>query len=163
MIYKVKSLITAAQELEVNVIGHQANCFCLMGSGIAPLIAAAFPDAEKADNETFAGNRNKLGDFTVGEHLVVGALEEEYIQIYNLYGQYGYGREKVDTNYIALRHAIRRMAQNLDPHYARIGLPKLGCGLGGGDWAIVSEIIEDELDNFDVTIYVLDESEIPTS
>jgi len=45
----------------------------------------------------------------------------------------------------------------------KVGLPKIGAGLGGGDWSIISKIIEEELGEFDVTIYVLDEKEIPSA
>jgi O-acetyl-ADP-ribose deacetylase (regulator of RNase III) len=34
----------------------------------------------------------------------------------------------------------------------KIGLPKIGCGLAGGDWNIVRQIIERELIDMDVTI-----------
>ena len=34
----------------------------------------------------------------------------------------------------------------------RIGLPMIGAGLAGGDWSRISEIIEDELGDEDVTI-----------
>ena len=33
-----------------------------------------------------------------------------------------------------------------------IGLPKIGCGLAGGSWSIVSKIIRDELWECNVTI-----------
>ena len=36
--YKVGDLIEAAKSGEINVFGHGCNCFCTMGSGIAPLI-----------------------------------------------------------------------------------------------------------------------------
>jgi hypothetical protein len=34
----------------------------------------------------------------------------------------------------------------------RIGLPKIGAGLAGGDWKLISGIIEEELNGEDVTI-----------
>jgi hypothetical protein len=37
----------------------------------------------------------------------------------------------------------------------KIGFPKIGCGLAGGDWKVVSQIIETIFDGFDVTIYEL--------
>ena len=33
----------------------------------------------------------------------------------------------------------------------RIGLPKIGAGSAGGDWAKISQILEQELDGEDVT------------
>ena len=37
----------------------------------------------------------------------------------------------------------------------KIGMPKIGAGLGGGDWNIIKEIIEEELNGIDVTIVSL--------
>lgn len=35
----------------------------------------------------------------------------------------------------------------------KIGLPKIGAGLGGGDWAVIEEIINNVFDGYDVTVY----------
>ncbi len=156
--YKVGNLITAAKEGEVDVIAHQANCQNVMGSGIAPQIKKHFPEAWEADCSLseFLSPENKLGSYSVG-------LSGELL-IFNLYGQFGYGRSGVDTDYDALEKAMQRMSTLLIMHESgKIGLPKLGAGLGGGDWSIIEEIIEDTLisEGYDVTVYVLNEKEIP--
>ena len=150
--YKVRSLIEAFKDGEVNVIAHQANCFNKMGSGIAPQIAKAFPKAKEADDNTVKGDHRKLGSVSRAN------VSEGYI--YNLYGQYYPGK---NTDYAALRQALRHMASQLYllKGSAKIGLPKIGCGIGGGDWEIVSDIIKEELSGFEVIIYVLHEYEIP--
>ena len=53
--------------------------------------------------------------------------------------------------------ALRECMQVIKKDYAgkRIGLPKIGAGLGGGDWAIISAIIEEELAGEDVTVVLL--------
>lgn len=154
--YKVGCLIEAATTGEVNVIAHQCNCFNTMGSGIAPLIAKAFPLAEKADNQTEKGSIGKLGGFSY-------AYDPTYdVNVYNLYGQYGYSRTGQDTDYYALRKALVRMREDLMvPVGYKIGFPKLGAGLGGGNWGTISSLIEDIFNGYDVTIYVLNDKEIP--
>lgn len=156
--YKVKDLIQAVRDNEVEIIAHQCNCFNNMGAGIAPLIAEAFPSVRRADKNTIKGDKGKLGHFTLAD--AGNSL------CFNLYGQYGYGRQEVDTDYGALKSALKGMSLMLagvddEDGTIKIGLPKIGAGLGGGDWRIISQIIEEELQDFDVTIYVLDESEIP--
>ncbi len=37
----------------------------------------------------------------------------------------------------------------------RLGLSKIGAGLAGGDWEIISQIIDEELAGEDVTLVVL--------
>lgn len=159
--YKVGCLIEAAKEGNVDIIMHQCNCFNAMGAGIAPLIANAFPEAEDADNLTAAGDIEKFGSYSTG------SSEEYFIDIVNLYGQFRTSWNGVATDYPALRSAIKHYRQSDDLRQwscgVKIGLPKIGAGLGGGDWDIISQIIEEELVayDYDVTIYVLNESEIP--
>lgn len=161
--YKVGDLIKAAVDGEVNVIAHCANCFNTMKSGIAPQIVKMFPEAGEVDNGTVKGDKGKLGSAT--------ACYDEFhkVLVVNLYGQYNYGREKgkVYVDYDALRKSFGAMRSYI--HYVnpdtghKIGLPRLAAGLSGGDWNIIQQIIKDELTayNYDVTIYVLDENEIP--
>ena len=152
MNYKLGDLIVAAKAGEVDVIIHQCNCFVNMGNGIAPLIKQSFPEAWAADCATIQGDTSKLGTFSYGEHS--GLI------VCNAYGQYGYWRDPanpVNTNYDALTKSLSVIADFLletKPN-CKIGLPKIGCGLGGGDWSIVSEIIEETLGKFDVTVYEL--------
>lgn len=155
MKYKLKSIVDAVHDKEVDAIAHQANCHCTMKSGIAPVLAKAFPPMWDVDQLTVYGDARKMGSCTY-EYIAEGILG------FNLYGQYGYSRFKQDTEYANVRKALRQMAGVCDWAGVRyIGLPKIGCGLGGGDWEIVSAIIEEELEEFDVTIYVIDEKEIP--
>ena len=64
MRYRDGNLITLAKEGHFNIITHGCNCFCTMGSGIAPQIAEAFPEAYDADQKTVKGDIRKLGGFS---------------------------------------------------------------------------------------------------
>ena len=61
------NLITLAQSSRYTEIAQGCNCWNLMGAGIAPQIAKAFPEAEKEDNTTVRGDKNKLGTFTFAD------------------------------------------------------------------------------------------------
>lgn len=156
--YKVGDLIKAAQNGEVNVIAHGCNCYCTMGSGIAPLIKKAFPEAYAADLRTKKGDLDKKGTLSWGQ--------SGEVTVANLYSQGGYwGRNKGirDLDYGALDDALvlfADLAKNIRGNDTRIGLPKIGAGLAGGDWAVIEPMIEKHLGHFDTTIYVLKESEI---
>lgn len=150
--YKRGCLIEAAKAGEVDVIAHQVNCFNTMKSGIAPLIVAYCPEVGEVDQKTVGGDIAKLGTASFG-------FADDTVMVWNLYGQYRYGREAgvVYTNYPALEQALTHMARWLCWRSGdnSIGLPKLGCGLAGGDWAIVEQIIKDTLVAYGhhVTIY----------
>jgi O-acetyl-ADP-ribose deacetylase (regulator of RNase III) len=51
----------------------------------------------------------------------------------------------------------RRMAEFAYEHNASIHMPRIGCGLAGGDWREIEPVIQDELAgrNHDVTVYDL--------
>lgn len=155
--YRVGNLCDALIQGEVDAIGHQANCFNTMNSGVAKEIRARFPQAYEADCETMKGDRGKLGDCTVA--VAASGL------IYNLYGQYNYGYDsKGYTDYSALQSALFEMREDLltGSGFKVVGFPKIGAGLGGGDWGKISEIIDDVFDGyFEVVIYVLREEDVP--
>jgi O-acetyl-ADP-ribose deacetylase (regulator of RNase III) len=156
--YKVGDLVDALKSGEVSSIGHQANCFCTMNSGVAKAIRLAFPDAYEADCETTKGDKTKLGELSVGLHK---RADDTVGLIYNLYGQYNYGYDaKGYTNYKALRGALLNMRSDLDfalgkEDWKKVGFPKIGAGLGGGDWDTIASIIEDTFEGYDVTVYTL--------
>lgn len=167
LVYKVGDLISAAANNEVQVIAHGCNCLCTMGSGIAPLIKSAFPYAYEADCETRKGDKLKLGSFTVGDPEQYGYSSGPLV--FNLYSQYNYTGRKYnqrDLDYNALYDALDLMAFELQCYDLgedlKIGLPLIGCGLAGGDWSIVSRMIESTLlkSGFNVTIYTLKDIEL---
>lgn len=154
--YKVGDLLKGFKDGDVNVIAHGCNTYCTMGNGIAPQIKKAFPQAYEADLKTGKGDRNKLGKFTY-------ALVEQG-HVFNLYSQHGFwGRNKGlrDLDYNALYDAMVEMKLFLEYHTERpvggyrIGLPKIGAGLAGGDWNVIEAMIKSVFFDCDVTVYLL--------
>ena len=136
-------LVRDAEQFEL--IGHCCNCQNTMGSGIAPLIKAKFPEAYEVDCATTKGDKLKLGSIS---HTV-----DNTPIVVNIYGQYGYwGRKegKMDLDYDALRSGFKLIKQNFSGK--RMGFPMLGSGLAGGDWNVIENIIIEELEGEDVTI-----------
>lgn len=132
-------LLKLADEGRFDVIAHGANCFCVMGSGIAPQIKAKYPEAYAVDCETRAGDLTKLGTIT-------HTREQTTPYIVNIYSQYdtkGRKEGKMDLDYDALRSGVRAMKEKFSGK--RFGLPKIGSGLAGGSWEIIEKIIEEEM------------------
>lgn len=141
-------LIKKAKEGEFNLIVHGCNCFCTMGAGIAKSIKREFPVAFYADLATPKGSREKLG--TCSFATVAGRGTS--LIVVNAYTQFDYLGGRVKVNYDAVRLCMRWVRRNFGDK--RIGLPKIGAGLAGGDWEIISKIIEEELSGVDVTLVV---------
>lgn len=135
-------LIQLANQGLFDVIGHGCNCFHSFGAGIAKSIKEAFPESHLADQRSRYGDKNKLGTYT---HVDYGNLI-----VLNLYTQFKYTSTQVDVDYAAVRNCMKLIKQRYPGR--KIGLPMIGAGLAGGDWNIISKIIEDELGDEDVTI-----------
>ena len=126
------------------IIAHQVNCQLKMGSGIAMAVRTKYPRAYIQYRDMFKnvppGNR-------LGRAHVVEVIKDN-LYIANLFGQFNFlPRGSCHTDYNALTVAIRQLRQWRDnikgvhfPVYFPYGI---GCGLAGGDWNIVSGIIED--------------------
>lgn len=138
------NLVNQAEQFDV--IAHGCNCFCTMGKGIAKDIKKKFPEAFKIDSSTIKGDKKKLGTITL--------TKTTNPIVANCYTQYRYGNDgRLYCDYVALRSCMKKIKEEFSGK--KIGLPKIGCSLAGGDWKIVSKIINEELGDEDVTIVML--------
>lgn len=144
-------LLKLAKDGKFDVIAHGCNCFCAMGAGIAKAIKAIFPEAYQADCATVKGAKEKLGTCSFAALQVVGGRP---CDIVNAYTQYKWKVKGVKVDYDAVRKCMSWIKQRYTGK--RIGLPKIGAGLAGGDWNVIQKIIEEELAGEDVTIVVLE-------
>jgi O-acetyl-ADP-ribose deacetylase (regulator of RNase III) len=146
------NLITMALNGEFDLIGHGANCFCRMGSGIAKEIAERIPDAVAADNKTIESDIRKLGNFTMGQ---IDLEHPEKGIILNIYTQYNYGTDKINVDYEAITLALRKINHVFKGKH--IGLPLIGAGKARGKWSIIKKIIYAELVDMQVSIVHFEE------
>jgi O-acetyl-ADP-ribose deacetylase (regulator of RNase III) len=139
-------LIQFAMTGRFDVIIHGCNCFCSMGAGIAKLIRDNFPEAYQADLKTQMGNKKKLGTYSQARIKNNGNI----FTIVNGYTQYDFSGHGVLVNY----GAIRKLFAGIKNDFAnqRIGYPKIGAGLAKGDWGVIANIINEELQEEDHTL-----------
>ncbi len=129
-----------------DVIVHGCNCQCTMQRGIAKTIRKFLPEAYAADQQTIAGQREKLGTISVAEIV----RDEVRFTVVNAYTQWHWRGKGVKADYDAIRSAMRLInAQYAGLH---VGYPLIGAGLAGGDWTVISKIIKEELTNVDHTL-----------
>ena len=139
-------LIALAQAGHFDAIVHGCNCMATMGAGIAKGIKQVFPDAYAADLATAKGDRDKLGTCSVAVCEVEGGT----CDVINAYTQFDYRGRGVLVDYEAVRGAMRAVKQRFGGR--RIGYPRIGAGLAGGDWPRLADIIEEELAGEDHTL-----------
>jgi O-acetyl-ADP-ribose deacetylase (regulator of RNase III) len=139
-------LIKLALEGKFDVIVHGCNCFCTMGAGIAGAIKSEFPEAYDADCKTEKGSKDKLGTYSQATIEKNG----NKITVINAYTQHDYKGRGIKADYDAIRSVFKKIKLNFSGQ--RIGYPKIGAGLAGGDWEQISKIIDEALINEDHTL-----------
>lgn len=139
-------LITLARSGRFDLVIHGCNCMVVMGAGVAKGIKAAFPAAFAADAKTKPGDRSKLGTCTSAR--VTTAAGD--LVVVNAYTQYDWRGVGVKVDYDALARCLRWVKDTFPGR--RIGIPRIGAGLAGGDWNRIVAIIEQELAGEDVTV-----------
>jgi O-acetyl-ADP-ribose deacetylase (regulator of RNase III) len=124
-----------------SVLFHQVNCQGVMGSGLALEIKKRFPKHYQDYKEhcTFGS--------CLGENVVTYIAGTNKVVV-GVFGQEDYGKGERHTNYSALiigiSNEIQRMRYTVSYTKRVYILPKyIGCGLGGGDWAIVEQLLLD--------------------
>lgn len=127
------------------IIVHQVNAQGVMGSGVAKAIKDKWPEVYKEYRLQYIEGRLNLGSM----HLVpIHYKPPRGLKVCNLVGQEFYGTNKQHTDYYALRLGLRQLREYMDQHYmlsSDIHHPLIGCGLGGGNWYTVKQIIEEEI------------------
>ena len=119
-------------DIEQGIVVHQVNCKYIMGAGLTAQICKKYP-RHYAD---YMSRIPHLGG------LVITQINSQ-LYVIGIYGQDGYGRDRQYTDYAALQRglcAVQTFSENHDlPVYLPYGI---GCGLAGGKWSVVEEIIE---------------------
>ena len=131
-------LLEMAESGTFDVIVHGCNCQHTMGAGIAKQIKSRFPQAFEADLKTLKGAA-KLGTIST----VQVKIERRSLVIVNGYTQVHWRGSGVKVSYEAVRSVMRQVKKDFSG--LRIGYPKIGAGLAGGDWERIEEIIDAEL------------------
>ena len=130
-----------------DIVLHQVNCKGVMGSGLALQIRKMFPDAyESYKSYCKENDYNCLGDV----FLTRVKLHDISFTIGNCFGQESFGTRKVQTDYKALEQCFKEIKLISHANHRILITYYIGCGLGGGDWRIVSKMIEDILGDCNV-------------
>lgn len=165
MITNIKYKVGNILDTEHKYIIHGCNCFHNMGAGVAAALAKKWPEVAEVD-KMFSGPKGddkKLGDFT---HTFVSNGKI----VFNAYTQWDTGTDIRRLNYEALVKSLEKICEyilwlnhfNLITEKIVISVPKIGCGLAGGNWSIVSAILDAVGKQYNIIfeVYVLDEKEI---
>lgn len=131
-----------------DAILHQVNCMGVMGSGVAKQVRKKYPLVYES-YKSYCDERGAEGVFNTIQICPIGAGRH----IVNLFAQLRFGYDgKCYTEYDVLRNCLKMVNE----YFAgkSVAIPYLmGCHRGGGDWGVVSKMIEATLVDCDVTLY----------
>lgn len=143
---------TAPPESGPRVIAHVCNDVGRWNKGFVLAVSQRWPKARSAYFRWF-----REAEFALGELQVVPV--EPKVWVANMVGQHGLRRrgEPQPLRYPALRKCLRALRVEAEKLHATVHMPRLGCGLGGGEWSRVEAMIEEELAPYvDVFVYDLE-------
>lgn len=153
-------------DIQEGIIVHGCNCQGVMGSGIARQIKDKWPTVYIGYKYEFDKTGLMLGDIQVfssnlgidnfnlpiweysklpSKLIIVNAMTQKY---------YGSG---LQVNYDAISACFYRIKILADTVDLPIYFPKIGAGLGGGDWSIISQRIDQALQEREGTVVILPE------
>lgn len=113
----------------INIFAHGANCWSTMGAGIALHIAHNFPALREADANDPRGPEQRLGGMSYAFDHSKGVWGA------NLYTQFYPGPNarmpSVISSVQMLFEQVHEIVEATDDETVYVGLPAIGCGIGG--------------------------------
>lgn len=148
-----------------DLIAHQVNCMGVFNKGLAKSIRELYPEVyceyKKLINKYYY-NYNISTERLLGECQIIKVNNNEYIKyVANLFGQLHYKKSQYSnknfTEYDYLYEAMKKLKFRCINNMKSIAFPKnIGCGLAGGDWNIVYDIIKKLFEDSNLIVYIVD-------
>lgn len=137
----------------IKIITHCCNNYGIWGAGFVIAISKKWKQVKPLYQKWLLKRENMLGK------VQFLRLEEEIV-LANLIGQEGVGeRDGIPPiRYDAIRAGLQKVNDFAKSNNASIHMPRIGCGLAGGSWKMIEEIIHEVVE---VPVYVYDYGDIP--
>lgn len=140
----LKGDATRPSSLGNKIIVHICNDIGKWGKGFVLAVSKKWREPEERYKDSFSNpTPPKLGD-------VQFINVEPEIIIANIIGQHGV-RSSRNKNlpppirYDAVKKGLERIAEYAEKHNASVHMPRIGCGLAGGEWEEIESIINTTL------------------
>lgn len=151
MIKEIKGNIL---DTHCKLIAHGVNCQGVMGSGVAKALYEKWPEV-KEDYLAYVNNYKTTADALLGRVVPIKTTDNKIV--YNCFTQqnYGYDGKQVYLSYEALHEVLLTLLICIENrNETEIAIPKIGCGLAGGNWEKVKELIETVFKDSGITVNV---------
>jgi O-acetyl-ADP-ribose deacetylase (regulator of RNase III) len=135
-------------QTELKIIAHGVNCQNTMGSGVAKALFTKWPEV-KARYHRYFCRTGEPEDF-LGD---ISTAKIDDMIVLNMHTQLNFGYDgKKYVNYAAVSKCFATAA---DLYRGQtIAIPKIGCGLAGGNWTFMEQLINDAVsDRIEIWVY----------
>ena len=134
------------------IIAHICNDKGGWGKGFVLAVSKRWKEPEVQYREWFKNNEA----FDLGEIQVV--IVEKGLSVANMIAQKGMGATNgvPPIRYEALKKCLEELYAVAKEQNASVHMPRIGCGLAGGKWDIVQEIINEKLTAKGVNVWIYD-------
>lgn len=136
------------------IVAHVCNDVGAWGKGFVLALSKCTPAPERAFREWFLGRERN--DFALGAVQFVSVSSD--IVIANMIGQRGIRAlgGVPPIRYDAVETALQTVGKKALTENASVHLPRIGCGLAGGEWNKIEPLIEQQVCALIVPVFVYD-------
>jgi O-acetyl-ADP-ribose deacetylase (regulator of RNase III) len=150
----LKGDATCPQAKGVKMICHVCNDLGGWGKGFVVALSRRWPEPEAAYRVWYRERRSN--DFALGAVQFVQV--EPYMWVANMIGQHGMkpGSQGPPIRYEALAQCLQQVGDKALELQASLHMPRIGCGLAGGDWSRVEPLLVEHLCGRGLAVIVYD-------
>lgn len=148
----LKGDATCPQGKGTKVICHVCNDRGGWGKGFVLALSRRWPEPETQYRAWYTSGQN--GGFGLGAVQCVQV--EPYIWVANMVGQHGTktGSSGPPVRYPAIAACLAKVGTKAIELSASVHMPRIGCGLAGGDWSRIEPLVEEHLSGRGVAVTV---------
>ncbi|MCX6035885.1 MAG: macro domain-containing protein [Chloroflexi bacterium] len=138
------------------IVCHIVNSIGKWGKGFVLAVSNRWPVTRNRYLKWYNDRIEDENAFVLGNVQFVQV--EPWIHIVNMIGQQGIGTgsKGPPIRYEAIKSCLEKVAMKAKELNASIHMPRIGCGLAGGDWSKIEEIIKEIFENTSIEIFVYD-------
>ena len=151
----LKGDATSPQTKGNKIIGHVCNDIGGWGKGFVVAISKRWKEPEKHFREWYKNRTDN--NFALGEIRIVQVSDDTHVA--NMIGQKGIRRGKSGpkpVRYEAISKCLEQLAEKALEMKASVHMPRIGCGLAGGDWDKIEPMIIQSLSSKGIDVYIYD-------
>lgn len=137
-------------DVQTGIIAHGCNCQGVMGSGVALAVRNKYPVAYDKYRYECMGLTDDARSALLGRYNIVPVAPGLWVA--NMFTQDIYGGD--GQKYVSY-DAIDACFASINTRGHTLNIPKIGAGLGGGDWNVIESIINHRVDNQSVIVWEL--------